>query len=168
MHPPVSFVPFTMHLRILCFLFFLSALHRFRLPVAFPTPRIFLSVLRIFPFHPVWFPIQSFRFCLFSSLFVSFRSSLIRSHSRASGARFFSPSSPQVPFRMGPCRLLPFVRLRFRASATQPSVSSFPFIPFSPHSWYSGAHLSTILYGCFHPSVSGLGTQLPCNSLSRY
>ena len=82
--------------------------------------------LRIFPFHPVWFPIQSFRFCLFGLLFVPFRSSLIRSHSRSSGARFSSPSSPQVPSRVCPCRLLPFVRLRFRASATQSLFLPFP------------------------------------------
>ena len=71
--------------------------------------------LRIFPFHPVWFPIQSFRFCLFSSLFVSFRSSLLRSHSRSTGARFSAPSSPPVPSRVCPCRSLPFVHVRFRA-----------------------------------------------------
>ena len=78
-------------------------------------PALTSQLLRIFPFHPVWFPIQSFRFCLFGSLFVSFRASLIRSHSRSSGACFFSPSSPQVPFRACPCRSLPFVRVRFRA-----------------------------------------------------
>ena len=89
-------------------------------------PDLSSRILRIFPFHPVWFPIQSFRFCLFGSLFVSFRSSLIRSHSRSSGARFFSPSSPPVPFRVCPCRSLPFVHVRFRASSTQPLLLPFP------------------------------------------
>ena len=89
-------------------------------------PDLSSRILRIFPFHPVWFPIQSFRFCLFSSLFVSFRPSLIRSHSRSSGARFSSPSSPQVPFRVGPCRSLPFVRVRFRAASTQLLFLPFP------------------------------------------
>ena len=78
-------------------------------------PALSSRFLRIFPFHPVWFPIQSFRFCLFSSLFVSFQPLLIRSHSRSSGARFSSPSSPQVPSRVSPCRSLPFVHVRFRA-----------------------------------------------------
>ena len=79
-------------------------------------PALSSRILRIFPFHPVWFPIQSFRFCLFSSLFVSFRSSLLRSHSRSTGARFSSPSSPPVPSCVSPCRSLPFVHVRFRAS----------------------------------------------------
>ena len=52
MHPPVPFVPFTMHFRILSFLFFLSALHRFRLPVAFPTPCSRLSAPADLPLSP--------------------------------------------------------------------------------------------------------------------
>ena len=52
MHPPASFVPFIMHLRILSFLFFLSALHRFRLPVAFPTPCARLSAPADLPLSP--------------------------------------------------------------------------------------------------------------------
>ena len=78
-------------------------------------PALASRLLRIFPFHPVWFPIQSFRFCLFSLLFVSFQSSLLRSHSRSTGARFSSPSSPPVPFRVCPCRSLSFVHVQFRA-----------------------------------------------------
>ena len=78
-------------------------------------PALASRLLRIFPFHPVWFPIQSFRFCLFSLLFVSFQPSLSRSHSRSSGDRLFAPSSPPVPFRACPCRSLPFVHVRFRA-----------------------------------------------------
>ena len=38
--------------RILSFLFFLSALHRFRLPVAFPTPRSHLSAPADLPLSP--------------------------------------------------------------------------------------------------------------------
>ena len=78
-------------------------------------PALASRLLQIFPFHPVWFPIQSFRFCLFSLLFVSFQSSLLRSHSRSTGARFSSPSSPPVPSRVCSCRSLPFVHIRFRA-----------------------------------------------------
>ena len=40
---PLPFRSASTQFRILSFLFFLSALHRFRLPVAFPTPRSFLS-----------------------------------------------------------------------------------------------------------------------------
>ena len=78
-------------------------------------PALASRLLRIFPFHPVWFPIQSFRFCLFSLLFVSFHPTLLRSHSRSTGDRCSSPSSPPVPFRVRPCRSLSFVHVRFRA-----------------------------------------------------
>ena len=89
-------------------------------------PALSSRFLRIFPFHPVWFPIQSFRFCLFSSLFVSFHPALLRSHSRSTGDRFSAPSSPPVPFRVCPCRSLPFVHVRFRASITQLLFLPFP------------------------------------------
>ena len=89
-------------------------------------PALSSRILRIFPFHPVWFPIQSFRFCLFSLLFVSFHPSLLRSHSRSTGDRFSAPSSPPVPFRVCPCRSLSFVHVRFRASTTQPLFLLFP------------------------------------------
>ena len=89
-------------------------------------PALASRLLRIFPFHPVWFPIQSFRFCLFGLLFVSFHPTLLRSHSRSTGDRFFSPSSPPVPSRVCPCRSLPFVHVRFRASITQPLLLPFP------------------------------------------
>ena len=112
-------------------------------------PALASRLLQIFPFHPVWFPIQSFRFCLFSLLFVSFRSSLLRSHSRSTGARF------------SPLRLLRFLlayahAARFLSYTSglehfySASVSSFPFIPVSPHSRYSGAHLSAGLSACLH------------------
>ena len=104
-------------------------------------PDLSSRILRIFPFHPVWFPIQSFRFCLFSLLFVSFRSSLSRSHSRSSGARFSSPSSPPVPSRVCPCRSLPFVHVRFRASATQLPFLLFPSSRFPLSVGTSGADL---------------------------
>ena len=94
-------------------------------------PALSSRILRIFPFHPVWFPIQSFRFCLFSLLFVSFHPSLLRSHSRSTGDRFSAPSSPPVPFRVCPCRSLSFVRVRFRASTTQPLFLPFPSSRFS-------------------------------------
>ena len=131
-------------------------------------PALTSRLLRIFPFHPVWFPIQSFRFCLFSLLFVSFRSSLFRSHSRSTGARFSAPSSPPVPSRVCPCRSLPFVHVRFRASATQ-----LPFLPF-PSSRLpltvgtSGADLPPLFPPVSMRQFSDSGTQLPCNSFLRY
>ena len=126
MHPPAPFVPFT------CTCGYSASCSSFQPSIgsasqwlsqrpAFPS-----RSLRIFPFHPVWFPIQSFRFCLFSLLFVSFHPSLLRSHSRSTGDRFSSPSSPPVPFRACPCRSLSFVHVRFRASTTQPLLLPFP------------------------------------------
>ena len=130
-------------------------------------PALASQLLRIFPFHPVWFPIQSFRFCLFSSLFVSFRSSLLRSHSRSTGARFSSPSSPPVPFRVCPCRSLSFVHVRFRASTTQPLLLPFPSSRSPLTVRYSGANLSASLHACFHAPGPDLGTQPSCNSVHR-
>ena len=46
----------------------------------------FLSSPSLFPFIHGWFPIRFVRFCLLSFLFVSFRPSLLRSHSRSTGA----------------------------------------------------------------------------------
>ena len=94
-------------------------------------PAFSSRILRIFPFHPVWFPIQSFRFCLFSLLFVSFHPNPLHSHSRSTGDRFSSPSSPPVPFYACPCRSLSFVHVRFRASTTQPLFLPFPSSRFS-------------------------------------
>ena len=75
----------------------------------------------------------SFRVPVLGSLFVSFRPSLIRSHSCSSGASLllslsgFSASLP-VPF-------VPFRSLL----TTQPSALSFPFFPISPGSGSLGA-----------------------------
>ena len=113
-------------------------------------PALTSRLLRIFPFHPVWFPIQSFRFCLFSLLFVSFRSSLLRSHSRSTGARFSSPSSPPVPSRVSPCRSLPFVHFRFRAFLLS-FRSFFSLLPGIPSRWVPPVpifHRSSRLFPC--------------------
>ena len=124
-------------------------------------PAFSSRILRIFPFHPVWFPIQSFQFCLFSLLFVSFRPTLLRSHSRSTGDRFSSPSSPPVPFRVCPCRSFSFVHVRFRASTIQLLLLLFPSSRFPLTVRYSGAYLPAGLTVCFHTSVSNLGTQPP-------
>ena len=89
-------------------------------------PTFSSRILQIFPFHPVWFPIQSFRFCLFSLLFVSFHPYLLHSHSCSADRGLSYPSSPPVPFHLCPCRSLPFVHVRFRASTTQPLFLPFP------------------------------------------
>ena len=105
--------------------------------------------LRIFPFHPVWFPIQSFRFCLFSLLFVSFHPSLLRSHSRSTGAHFRSPSFPPVPFHVFSCRPLPFVHVRFRARLL--SLCLFlSLLPRSPSTRVPCASFSSLPSACFH------------------
>ena len=115
MHPPASFVPFIMHLRILSFLFFLSALHRFRLPVAFPTPCSHLSAPADLPLSPCLvshtvLPVLLIqRAVRFLSLFPA---SLPQPFHRCS---LLSPSSPPVPSCVCPCRSLSFVHVRFRA-----------------------------------------------------
>ena len=64
---------------------------------------------RPFPFSPGWFPIRSFRFCLLgSAVLVSFRPSLLRSHSRSTGAPFIPGSFPPRSFRFRPFRFASF------------------------------------------------------------
>jgi len=73
------------------------------------------------------------RFSYLALLFVSFRPSLIRSHSCSSGAALLL-SPPGCPHPLGflSSALLP-------VPATQPSVLSFPFFPVSPDGGSSGA-----------------------------
>ena len=126
MHPPASFVPFIMHLRILSSLFFLSALHRFRLPVAFPTPHILLSDPADLPLSPCLvshtvLPVLLIQLAV--RFLSSYPASLPQPFHRCS---LLSPSSPPVPSCVCPCRSLPFVHVRFRASTTQPLFLPFP------------------------------------------
>ena len=53
----------------------------------------FLASPSLFPFIHGWFPVRFFRFRILSSLFVSFRPSLLRSHSRSTGASLSDFSS---------------------------------------------------------------------------
>ena len=115
---------------------------------------------------PPGFPCVRPRFRYSASLYVSFRPSLIRSHSCSSGAYFrLSPSvfSASLP--------LPFVRF-FSASGYLACLYSFPFFPLPPYSWLSRCLGSAL---AFAPSVfpvlsrlvsraflPGSGTQLCC------
>ena len=126
-------------------------------------PALSSRFLRIFPFHPVWFPIQSFRFCLFGLLFVSFHPSLLRSHSRSTGAHVQSPSFPPAPFRVFSCRPLPFVHVRFRARLLSSLFLPFPSSTFSLTAGpvcFLFRH-SLRLFPCGLPAF---GTQPCCNS----
>ena len=78
---------------------------------------------------PAGFPSVPSDSAYLSLLFVSFRPSLLRSHSRSTGACPLSGSfRPLIP-GLCPFRLLPFVRFRLPFSATQLSRSSFPLLP---------------------------------------
>ena len=79
------FRPLLFRFWLLSLCFFLSFSSRFRLTAASPVrPSTFASWLS--PFFPARFPVLSFPFLVLGFLFVSFRPSLIRSHSCFSGA----------------------------------------------------------------------------------
>ena len=86
---------------------------------------------KVFPFRSASFPMPRFRFRLFSSLFVSFHPSLLRSHSRSTGAHVQSLTSQPAPFRVFSCRFLAFAPLRFRARLLSSLFLPFPasYIP---------------------------------------
>ena len=110
------------------------------------------------------FPCFLSRFFVLGFLFVSFRPSRFRSHSRSTGAsllfrfRFSSGLSACLPVSF-----VPFSPLL----TTQPSALSFPFFPFSPGSGSFGAlrFLSSPSFplpvGLFPCLPSDSGTQLP-------
>ena len=127
----------------------------------------------------------SFQFQVLSFLFVSFRPSLFRSHSRSTGAHVQSASFPSLPFRVFSCRPLPFVRVRFRARLL--SLCFFlSLLHAFPSQWFphcasvpvsvSGLHLlfpfpvpayprSLSLFPCL---VLRFGTQLRCDSFQLH
>ena len=141
--------------RILSFLFFLSALRQFRLPVAFPTPRSHLSVPSDFPLpnrlvsHPV------FRFRLFGSPVCSLS--------------LFPASLPQ-PFHRCSAFPGPFFTLAVRPCVRSLSVSCLGFpqrtrfrflllLSFAlPVRFFRRASLrsSTALRFCFRPAFAVL------------
>ena len=92
---------------------------------------------------PPGFPCVPSRFRYSAILYVSFRPSLIRSHSCSSGAYFplaLSVFSVSLP--------LPFVRF-FSASGYLACLYSFPFFPVPPYSWLSrclGSALASPLF----------------------
>ena len=94
------------------------------------------------------FPCIRPRFRYSALLYVSFRPSLIHSHSCSSGAYFqlsLSVFSASLP--------LPFVRF-FSTSGYSASFSSFPFFPSPPHSGFLGARfpLSLLTLSPFFPA----------------
>ena len=117
-------------------------------------PHVYFRSRKVFPLRLTSFPVSRFRFRLFSSLFVSFHPSLLRSHSRSTGAHVQSPSFPPVPFRVFSCRLLAFAPLRFRAR-----LLSLPFLPFP--SSYIPLTVVPVLPLPFPVSVSGLHLLFP-------
>ena len=140
--------------RILSFLFFLSALRRFRLPVAFPAPRSHLSVPPDLPLPCRLVSHPAFRFRLFGFPVCSlslFPASLPQPFHRCSAfSGFFSPSAvrPCVQSLSVSCFGFP-LRTRFRfllfLSFAFPSV--FPWASLRP---------STALRFCFHPAFAVL------------
>ena len=85
-----------------------------------------LRPLRSSPSSTAGFPSASFRFRILSSLFVSFRPSLLRSHSRSTGASLLDLSSG-----INAWLPLPFVRFRFSISLLSLSVLPFHSLPAS-------------------------------------
>ena len=65
----------------------------FRLTAGYLGASVPLTLPRSFPLLPAWFPMPSFRFCVLGFLFVSFRPSLLRSHSWSTGASLLDFSS---------------------------------------------------------------------------
>ena len=81
-----SFRPPLFRFWLLSLCFFLSFSSPLRLTAAFRVPPFRLSASRLFHFRSARFPVLPFRFSVLGFLFVSFRPSLIRSHSCSSGA----------------------------------------------------------------------------------
>ena len=81
----------------------------------------FPSRFPFFPVLPTWFPMSLPGSSVLGPLFVSFRPSLLRSHSRSTGARSAFASRFSVPFRALSTASVPF-------SATQLSALLFPLL----------------------------------------
>ena len=112
---------------------------RFRLTVASPVRPFRSRFSGLSPFFPAWFPVPSFPVLVLGFLFVSFRPSRFRSHSRSTGAsllfRFLSSASlPGFSARL-PLSFVHFCSLL----TTQPPALSFPLFPISPGSGSLGA-----------------------------
>ena len=87
---PLPFARFSSGSDYSALCFFLSALCPLRLTVGSSSRLGSLRPLRSSPSSTAGFPSASFRFCILGSLFVSFRPSLLRSHSRSTGASLLS------------------------------------------------------------------------------
>ena len=152
------FRPLPFHFQLLSLCFFLSALPGF---ASQWLPRCALPLsLSGFPLslRPDFSCLPS-RFSYSAFLFVSFRPSLIRSHSRFSGASLLLSLSG-FPLASAFFRPLPL------GSDYSASVSSFPYFPASPHSGSSGAASPPFSFLAF-PLPSGLFPCLPSDSGTR-
>ena len=132
--PSGSFRPLLFCLRLLGLLCFLSASSCFRLTVASSVLRLCSRFLGFPRSSLPGFPCALSRFFVLGFLFVSFRPSRFRSHSRSTGAsllfRFLASASlPGFSARL----LLSFVCF-CSLLTTQPSALSFPLFPISPGS----------------------------------
>ena len=106
--------------------------------------RFFLSASPFSAFSSARFPVLPSRLLVLGSLFVSFRPSRSRSHSRSTGASLplCFLSSASLP-GFSACLSLPFVRFGLLLT-TQPSALSFPVFPISPDSGSLGALSSSV------------------------
>ena len=105
-----------------------------------------LTLPGLSPFFPAWFPMLSFPVLVLGFLFVSFRSSLLRSHSRSTGASLLF----RFRFSSGLFRL-PSASFRLLRPASDYSAFrlSFPLFPISPDGGSLGASF-LIRPACFH------------------
>ena len=124
---------------------------RFRLSVASPVPDFALAS-SLSTVRPAWFPMRSFRLPVLGFLFVSFRSSLIRSHSRSSGAYLMLSLSV-----FSASRLRPFGR--------RPSASSYSAFLFFLSALPGAA--SQLLSRCRHLRFRFPGLPLTFRPVSR-
>jgi len=164
------FRPLAFHFQLLslCFflsLFFLSPPHSGFLSAPFPLslPRFPLSLRPDFSCLPS-------RFLYSALLLVSFRPSLIRSHSCSSGAYLMlSLSVFPLPIRFLSSASLP-------VPATQPLFLPFPSLPVSASQWLPQCSVSTLASSVLpvlsslisHALLPGSGTQLPVCFLSSF
>ena len=95
-----------------------------RLTAGFLSRSRLLSSPVLFPIVHGWFPVRFTRFRILGFLFVSFRPSLLRSHSRSTGASLLDHSSG-----INAWLPVPFVPFRFSISLLSLSVFLFHFLP---------------------------------------
>ena len=129
-------------------------------------PELTFRFLRIFPFRSAWFPIRTSGSAYSALLFVPFRSSPLRSHSRSTGAAFsfgillpIFPASSMRPLALRPPAFA-FLRSPFAFAPVLPAsvpfvFASFPVRFFRRFSTFPGHFHALLLPPCFRsPSAS--------------